>query len=80
MRLQILEHGHRPLQKLQLKLIAALAGRVPGPIFLLSYRRHWFGKPYADFLQQAMRGAREWSAAETELFAAFVSKQNRCAY
>lgn len=29
MRLGILEHGHRPLQKLQLRLIRAIAGQIP---------------------------------------------------
>src|SRR5262249_20186856 len=74
MRLDILERGHRPLQKLQLAALRALAGDVPGPVAVMSYRREWMGKRYARFAQQTMRRAREWSIAEVELFAAFVSK------
>jgi hypothetical protein len=56
MRLGIVDHGHRPLQKLQLSLIRALVGHVPGPILVMSYRRGLFGKQFAACLQRGMRG------------------------
>jgi uncharacterized peroxidase-related enzyme len=81
MRLQILEQGHRPLQKLILSLIRVTSeGQVPGPILVLSYRRELFGKYLAACFQEGMRAAREWSVGEVELFAAFVSKLNACQY
>ena len=80
MRLEILDSGHRPLQKLQLALMRVATGSVPGPIAVMSYRREWMGKRYAALTQRVMRAAREWTIAEVELFAAFVSKQNQCSF
>jgi hypothetical protein len=80
MRLQILEQGHSPIQKLPLALIKAFMGYIPGPILTMSYRRHLFGKYFAACLQEGMRGGAAWTRGEVELFAAFVSKLNACAY
>jgi hypothetical protein len=80
-RLEILDKGHRPLQKMILGLMAATSGgHVPGPILVMSYRRELFGKYFAGCVQEAMRGAKEWSKGEVELFAAFVSGLNECKY
>jgi hypothetical protein len=81
MRLKILENGHKPLQKVALRMMqAVLGGPVPGPILVLSYRRELFGKYMAPCFHEALRGAKEWSVAEVELFAAFVSRLNACRY
>jgi hypothetical protein len=80
MRLQILHNGHRPLQKLLLRVVARVVGQVPGPIAVMSYRREIFGKGLSACFQEAMRKQTEWSDGETEVFAAFVSKLNSCAY
>jgi hypothetical protein len=80
MRLAVLRDGHRPLQKLQFKIIAALVGQVPGPIRVMSYRRQIFGRWFAACLWQGMQRATEWTHADTELFAAAVSDKNRCRY
>jgi hypothetical protein len=80
MRLQVLKHGHRPLQKIQLGLIGRLVGKVPPPILWMSYRREHFGKWMAPCFQEAMRETIEWRPTETELFASFVSNLNRCVY
>jgi len=80
MRLQLLHHGHRPLQKLQLGIIRALVGHVPGPIATMSYRRNLFGRWLSAGFVEAMERAKHWSRGETELFAAYVSDQNRCRY
>ena len=80
MRLAILKNGHRPLQKLQLGIMKALAGLIPGPVLVLSYRRELFGKYFADCLHEAMRHCTAWRKGEVELFAAFVSRQNQCLF
>jgi hypothetical protein len=80
MRLSVVEHGHGPLQKLPLGIIRTLCGHVPGPILVMSYRRSLFGKWFANCLQQGMKRTTEWSCGEVEIFAAFVSKKNSCAY
>jgi len=80
MRLEILKSGHRPVQKLFLRFIATLIGQVPGPIAVMSYRPEIFGKGLSACFQEAMRRQKEWSDGETEVFAAFVSRLNACAY
>jgi hypothetical protein len=80
MRLEVLNNGHRPLQKLAFRLAGFRDGRIPGPVSVLSYRRALYGKHFAAAIQDAMRKMTEWTVGQTELFAAFVSKQNECHY
>jgi len=80
MRLKILENGHRPWQKVPLKIIKLMMGCVPGPIAVFSYRRELFGKYFNDCIHDRMRNISAWQKAEIELFAAFVSKTNSCRY
>jgi hypothetical protein len=80
MRLEILHHGHRPMQKLQMAIIRAIVGQVPGPIATMSYRRNLFGRWLSDCFTESMEQAKHWSRAETELFAAWVSDKNKCKY
>lgn len=81
MRLQILEHGHRPLQRLILRLIRVISGgHVAEPILVMSYRRELFGQHLAACFREGMRQAHEWTVGEVELFAAFVSRLNECKY
>jgi uncharacterized peroxidase-related enzyme len=80
MRLKVLDSGFRPLQRAQLRLVKRMAGYVPGPIAVMSYRRDFFGKYFASILQMAMRRTRAWRKGDVEMFAAFVSQQNQCAY
>jgi hypothetical protein len=47
---------------------------------MLGYRPELFGLPFSEALQEVMRGPSEWSVAERELFAAFVSAQNQCPF
>jgi hypothetical protein len=47
---------------------------------MLSYRPELFGRPFSEALQDVMRGPSDWSVAERELFAAFVSAQNQCPF
>ena len=51
-----------------------------GVLKTLNYRPELFGRPFSAALDVAMRGPSEWSAAERELFAAFVSSLNQCLF
>ena len=39
-----------------------------------------FGRPHSAHTQAVMRGPSEWSIGERELFAAFVSRLNKCEF
>ena len=80
MRLGILENGHRLTQKIVFKFMKFKMGHVPGPMLTLTYRRNWFGAKFFDCLEDGLRRTSEWTTAEAELFAAFVSNLNRCGY
>lgn len=81
MRLDIVENGHRRFQRFVLRIMERLAGRETlAPVYIMSYRSEFCGKDIARCLQESMRGAKEWSKGETELFAAFVSRVNQCPY
>jgi len=81
MRPPILENGYRPVQKAILSGIRLMTGgMVPGPMLAMSYRRDLCGKHLAACFQEGMRHATEWSVAEVEIFAAFVSRLNSCRY
>jgi hypothetical protein len=79
MRLQVLENGYRPLQKLILGFIKMMSnGEVAGPIRVMSYRRELFGKYMSGCFQEGMRAAKHWTVGEVEIFAAFISNLNEC--
>lgn len=80
MRLAILERGQSPLQRALFGIVRMVAGRVPGPILAFSYKQRFFGKHFVRLLEHCMRRTRHWSVGDVELFAAFVSKKNKCAY
>lgn len=81
MRLQVLNNGYRPLQRLILNLMRLLSGgQVAGTILVLSYRRELFGEHIARCFREGMRQAHSWSVGDLELFAAFVSHLNECQY
>jgi hypothetical protein len=63
------------------KLEQVLAGKpVPDVARVLAYRPQFFGDPFSECLEDVMRGPSEWSVGERELFAAFVSRKNRCPF
>lgn len=55
-------------------------GFVPGPVAVMQYRPAFFGRHYARALQEGLRGGKAWRRGELELFAAFISSRNQCAY
>ena len=67
MRLKILEHVLKDQPVSDLRRI-------------LTYRADIFGQPFSTYLQEVLRGPSDWSVGERELFAAFVSRKNQCAY
>jgi hypothetical protein len=70
MRLAIFDHPDVPQH----------GGYVSDVVRMLTYRPELFGRPFSEALQDVMRGPSEWSVAERELFAAFVSAQNQCPF
>lgn len=81
MRLDVVERGHRLPQKAQLALIRVVSRRrVADIIRTLFYRPEFFGNPFSEWTQAVMRGPSEWSVGERELFAAVVSRINRCRF
>lgn len=80
MRLSVLGRGQSLLQKAIFAVIRVMTGAVPGPLAVLSYRSGFFGRPYGDVLEHAMRRQQHWSVGEVELFAAWVSHNLECEY
>ena len=81
MRLSILDRGHTFKTKMILKLIGfSMKVPVPDVIKTLMYRPEFFGKPMGGVFQESMRGPSEWSVAEREMMAAYVSKMNECEF
>jgi len=80
MRLASLTQPMHLRQRVRYALASIWGRRIPGPILALSYRRNACGRHFAHCVQEALRGAREWSVGEIEIFAAFVSKLNHCEF
>jgi hypothetical protein len=81
MRLDNIESGGSLPARLKLGIMRLMMGtRVPDVIRTLLYRPDFFGKHFSDLTQTVMRESRHWSAGECELFAAFVSRQNKCLF
>lgn len=80
MRLVKLNRGHRLPQKMILLMMRLTGSPAPDIVRTLFYRPEFFGKPYSQCLQATMRGPSEWSVWERELFAAFTSHLNECAF
>lgn len=79
MRLRNVENGHTWQKKLKLWFIQFVSRRKnPDVLRLVFYRPELFGQAFSQGLQALLRGPSEWSVAERELFASFVSRQNQC--
>ncbi len=53
---------------------------VPDVVRALAYRPELFGAAFSDAIDALLRGPSDWSIGERELFAAFVSRQNKCPF
>lgn len=81
MRLGNVVRGDRLSTRLLYGIVRLVSGfRAPDVVRTLRYRSHLFGRPHAAHMHAVMRGPSEWSVGERELFAAFVSKLNRCVF
>ncbi len=81
MRLAVVDHGHAPDEAAVLAMIRERSGAEPlGVVKTLLYRPELFGRPFSAALDLAMRGPSDWSTAERELFAGFVSSLNQCPF
>jgi hypothetical protein len=81
MRLTCVETGHAPAAGRVLDQIRQARGEEPVDVLkTLYYRPELFGRPFSAALDVAMRGPSEWTAAERELFAAFVSAASQCPF
>ena len=80
MRLHALETGHRPPEAARVAELRARDGYVSDISLAVRYRPELFGRPFSDLLQQVMKGPSDWTEAERELFAAFVSARNQCPF
>lgn len=81
MRLKNIGSGHNFRQKIVMAIIKALSlSEVADVTRIFMHRPAFFGKPFSRLGQGVLRGESDWSVGERELFGAFVSKLNRCAY
>ena len=81
MRLACAESGHAASERAVLDQIETMSGRPPSDVLrTLYYRPEIFGRPFSQVLDLAMRGESDWTNAERELFAAFVSSLNQCLF
>jgi uncharacterized peroxidase-related enzyme len=81
MRLEILNHGHRPGTKLLFAMIKLVTRQpVPDAAKLVFYRPDFYGARSKEFTREAMRGPSAWSVADRELMAAYVSTVNESAF
>ena len=81
MRLGVLDRGHGPKQRLALRVMRLVGRTEPDPVAKTSlYRPELFGRPWLRFAHSVMRGPSDWSDAERELLAAFVSRLNECPF
>ena len=81
MRLKNVERGDRLSSKALYAVIRLVSGfRAPDVVRTLRYRQDFFGGHQNAHTQAVMRGPSEWSVGERELFAAFVSRLNECAF
>ena len=81
MRLEAVARGRGIRAKAKLTMIRLLSGAPAVDVVkTLEFRPGFFGTPFNNLIQEVMRGPSEWSVGERELFAAFVSKRNRCLF
>jgi len=81
-RLGVLENGRglNLIQRIKLWPIKRLAGGIPGPIVVQSYKRELFGRHFGVLMEQVMRGMSYWQKEDVELFASFTAAKLHCGY
>ena len=72
--------AHTPEMRARIAELQERDGYVSDISRALRYRPSLFGEPFSELLQEVMKGPSEWTEAERELFAAFVSLRNQCPF
>ena len=81
MRLKAVERGARLADRAFYAIVRVASGfRLPDVVRTLRYRQAFFGLPHRAHTHAVMRGPSAWTIGERELFAAFVSRLNRCLF
>jgi hypothetical protein len=75
-----LELRHPAEMAAEIERLRERDGYVSDISLALRYRPELFGRPFSELLQDVMKGPSEWTEAERELFAAFVSAHNQCPF
>src|SRR4051794_39755317 len=79
--LKIVEAGHDRPTATFIGLVERLRRvKLPDVVKVTCYRHRFFGTPFADLVQAAMRGPSFWTVTERELFAARTSRLNTCPF
>ena len=71
---------HEPGPAAQIAELQERDGYVSDISLAIRYQPELFGEPFSELLQEVMKGPSEWTEAERELFAAFVSLRNQCPF
>jgi hypothetical protein len=74
------ELRHSPHAAARIAELRERDGYVSDISLAIRYRPELFGEPISAYFQEVIKGPSDWSEAERELFAAFVSKLNRCPF
>ncbi len=81
MRLAILDSGHSFARKALIAFIRRVSKQpVPDIVKTMMYRPDFLGDPMTKLVHEVMRGPSEWSIAEREMMASYVSKVNECEF
>lgn len=81
MRLQMLVDGHPLRTRLMFGFVTLVTRRrVPDIVRILMYRPEFFGEHQNLLSQAVLRGPSSWSVGQRELFAAYTSRVNHCAF
>jgi len=81
MRVDLTQSKHRPwYMRMGLALAKRRLGSYPAPPLTITYRPSFFHKSLAGYIMRAMHGSGGWTKGDAEMFAAFVSDLNSCAY
>ena len=75
-----LDLQHQQEMAAEIQTLRERDGYVSDISLALRYRPELFGRPFSELLQEVMKGPSEWTEAERELFAAFVSAINQCPF
>lgn len=81
MRLGNVERGEGLKHRLLYGFVRLVSGhRMPDVVRTMSYRPAFLGTPHTAHTAAVMRGPSEWTVAEREIFAAYVSRVNECRF